>query len=110
MDSTLEEVQKHCGNEIKAYAQCVGANQGDWETKCKDLRLALTKCSEDHVSTLKQIRQRCQLVIDGYRKCLSKNQQNPEACIDDLRGLYNCTQKAAAEIEAEGSKQQKKSK
>ncbi|KAJ1863550.1 hypothetical protein H4R99_004243 [Coemansia sp. RSA 1722] len=92
MDQTLDEVNKHCGEQVQAYAQCVDQHGETWKTDCATLRQALTKCTDENVTLMKMVRMSCQPVIDRYQECLNKNQKDPSVCIDTLRDLYECTE------------------
>ncbi|KAJ2373824.1 hypothetical protein IW150_003427 [Coemansia sp. RSA 2607] len=92
MDQTLDEVNKHCGDHVQAYAACVDSHSDSWKTDCATLRSALTKCTDENVTLMKMVRMSCQPVIDRYQECLTKNEKNPAVCIDQLRDLYECTE------------------
>ncbi|KAJ2877572.1 hypothetical protein GGI21_000407 [Coemansia aciculifera] len=92
MDQTLDEVNKHCGEQVQAYASCVESHGDSWKTDCLDLRKALTECSDKNVTLMKMVRLSCQPVIDRYQECLNRNAQSPQVCIDALRDLYECTE------------------
>ncbi|KAJ1947323.1 hypothetical protein GGF37_000505 [Kickxella alabastrina] len=92
MDQTLDEVNKHCGDHVKAYADCVDKHGETWKVDCSTLREALTKCTDENVTMMKMVRMSCQPVIDRYQKCLNNNQKDPAVCIDSLRDLYECTE------------------
>ncbi|KAJ2547894.1 hypothetical protein GGH95_006540, partial [Coemansia sp. RSA 1836] len=53
MDQTLDEVNKHCGEQVQAYASCVDQHSDTWKTDCLDLRKALTECSDKNVTLMK---------------------------------------------------------
>ncbi|KAJ2646933.1 hypothetical protein IWW40_005047 [Coemansia sp. RSA 1250] len=92
MDQTLDEVNKHCSDQVQAYASCVDSHEDTWKTDCADLRKALTKCTDENVTLMKMVRMSCQPVIDRYQGCLQKNEKDPSVCIDSLRDLYQCTE------------------
>ncbi|KAJ2804970.1 hypothetical protein H4R20_002288 [Coemansia guatemalensis] len=92
MDQTLDEVNKHCGDQVQAYASCVDSHEDTWRTDCAELRKALTKCTDDNVTLMKMVRLNCQPMIDRYQSCLEKNQKDPTVCMDTLRDLYQCTE------------------
>ncbi|KAJ2460586.1 hypothetical protein GGF42_000746 [Coemansia sp. RSA 2424] len=92
MDQTLDEVNKHCGEQVQAYASCVDRHGDTWKTDCLDLRKALTECSDKNVTLMKMVRLSCQPVIDKYQDCLNRNPQSPQVCVDALRDLYECTE------------------
>ncbi|KAJ2501979.1 hypothetical protein GGH96_001505 [Coemansia sp. RSA 1972] len=92
MDQTLDEVNKHCADQVHAYATCVDSNEHTWKVDCVDLRKALTKCSDENVTLMKMVRLSCQPVIDRYQECLRKNEKDPSVCVDSLRDLYQCTE------------------
>lgn len=92
MDQTLDEVNKHCGDQVQAYAGCVEDHPDSWKQDCQGLRQALTKCSDENVTLMKMVRLSCQPTIDKYQACLAKNEKDPSVCIDTLRDLYQCTE------------------
>ncbi|KAJ2078111.1 hypothetical protein H4R24_004702 [Coemansia sp. RSA 988] len=92
MDQTLDEVNRHCGNQVQAYASCVDSHEDTWRTDCVELRKALTKCTDDNVTLMKMVRLSCQPMIDRYQSCLEKNDKDPTVCVDALRNLYQCTE------------------
>ncbi|KAJ2824472.1 hypothetical protein FBU31_003984 [Coemansia sp. 'formosensis'] len=107
MDQTLDEVNKHCGEHVQAYASCVDSHGDTWKTDCLDLRKALTECSDKNVTLMKMVRLSCQPVIDKYQECLSRNSQTPQVCVDALRDLYECTESVGQMMEKMNTLQRK---
>ncbi|KAJ1956554.1 hypothetical protein DL89DRAFT_265926 [Linderina pennispora] len=99
MDQTLDEVNKHCGEHVQAYASCVDGHEQTWKVDCLELRKALTKCTDENVTLMKMVRMSCQPTIDKYQACLNKNSDNPAVCIDSLRDLYECTESVGEMME-----------
>ncbi|KAI9500638.1 hypothetical protein GGI25_004084 [Coemansia spiralis] len=99
MDQTLDEVNKHCSDQVQAYASCVDNHEETWKTECAELRKALTKCTDENVTLMKMVRMSCQPVIDRYQGCLNKNQKTPQVCVDALRDLYECTESVGQMME-----------
>ncbi|KAJ2489616.1 hypothetical protein IWW37_003828 [Coemansia sp. RSA 2050] len=107
MDQTLDEVNRHCGEHVQAYASCVDSHGETWRTDCLGLRKALTECSDKNVTLMKMVRLSCQPAIDRYQECLSKNSQAPHVCIDALRDLYECTESVGQTMDKMNALQRK---
>ncbi|CAG8492127.1 5944_t:CDS:2 [Paraglomus brasilianum] len=95
MDQTLEEVVKHCSQQLDSYQRCIENNPQDWGVACLKFRSELNKCAEENVTELKRVKAKCSSVIAAFDNCLQKNQKDPEKCIKELKQLYHCTEEAA---------------
>jgi len=47
MDQTLEEVVKHCSQQLDSYQRCIENNPQDWGVACLKFRSELNKCAEE---------------------------------------------------------------
>ncbi|RKP07924.1 hypothetical protein THASP1DRAFT_23997 [Thamnocephalis sphaerospora] len=95
MDATLTEVVKHCSEQLAAYSECVERNPLDWNEKCEKQRKGLTLCAENNVASLRRVKEACAEAIAAYDTCVSQNTTDPEQCMDALRALHTCTERAA---------------
>ncbi|RKO89350.1 hypothetical protein BDK51DRAFT_16084 [Blyttiomyces helicus] len=98
MESTLDEVAKHCHVQLSLYTRCVEENAGNWEANCLLLKRALTKCAEENVTSLREVKQRCAEPIAAYQRCLADNTSDPSKCTAALKTLYECHNAAAASV------------
>ncbi|RKP24198.1 hypothetical protein SYNPS1DRAFT_17526 [Syncephalis pseudoplumigaleata] len=94
MEDTLSEVAKHCAEQLRAYGECVERNPHSWDRQCSKQRQGLSLCAETHVSSLRRVKEACAEAIDAYDQCVKEHHQTPERCIDALRALHACTERA----------------
>ncbi|KAI8587253.1 hypothetical protein BDZ88DRAFT_426270 [Geranomyces variabilis] len=90
MESTLDEVAKHCHIPLLFYTQCVEKNPQNWETACQKEKEAVTHCAEENVQSLRLVKKHCAAQISAYQQCLNANTSNPSACVGALKELYGC--------------------
>ncbi|KAI9015096.1 hypothetical protein BC832DRAFT_528262 [Gaertneriomyces semiglobifer] len=90
MESSMEEIGKHCHMQLMFFTQCFEKNPNDWESVCAKEKAAVTKCAEENVTSLRLVKQRCASEITTYQTCLQENPTNPTACSGTLKQLYDC--------------------
>jgi hypothetical protein len=95
MDATLSEVVKHCAAQVAAYSACVENHPDNWNEACVKQRHGLSLCAENNVASLKRIRKQCEEEIRVYDACVAEHYAQPERCIEALRALHLCTERAA---------------
>ncbi|KAI9345571.1 hypothetical protein BDR26DRAFT_818151 [Obelidium mucronatum] len=92
METVLNLVEKHCGNDLKAYGDCIDKHQPDFEAPCQQLKLSLTKCAEDNVESVRSVKQKCAVQISSYEACVQTNPADTHLkCADAVKQLYACT-------------------
>ncbi|KAJ3396615.1 hypothetical protein HDU92_002563 [Lobulomyces angularis] len=91
MLKSFNQVSKECAKELNEYTNCVDANKSDWQVKCTQQKLNLSKCSERSVPNLQQLNEKCSALITNFNNCVNSNPQDPQLhCETALKKLYDC--------------------
>ncbi|KAL7750766.1 hypothetical protein RI367_003723 [Sorochytrium milnesiophthora] len=105
METSLDQVQRYCPDELRAYQKCLeknsgaGKNMGDAAAKCQTLKVTLGRCCDEKIPIVKAIKQRCTPHIQEYARCVEAHDDDPTKCIEQLRSFYSCTQTAQQEFQ-----------
>ena len=91
MERALEEVERHCGQDMQRLADCVAEHTETFEQDCMEAKQRLTQCADQNVTVLREMKQRCHQEIDTYEKCLLQSGGVPEVCIEAFTALHRCT-------------------
>ncbi|KAI9188987.1 hypothetical protein H9P43_000410 [Blastocladiella emersonii ATCC 22665] len=90
MDTSLDDVQKHCGPELKSFQDCLF--QTTHPSNCNRARVELNLCTDKKVPSVRMIREKCAEEYKTFAACLDRNPNEPESCIGDVRAFYECAE------------------
>ncbi|KAI9230088.1 MAG: hypothetical protein DHS80DRAFT_12886 [Piptocephalis tieghemiana] len=96
MENIIDQVQKHCPAQLEAYAACVEAHPGDWDTQCAEKRRMLRQCSEENIAVLRRVKEECRKVAFDFDACQAQ-ENDPSKCIEVLKALHACAERVKAE-------------
>ncbi|KAI8849041.1 hypothetical protein BC829DRAFT_392728, partial [Chytridium lagenaria] len=76
MEATLDEVRKFCGQQLRAYGECIDREGTQWESKCLPEKRAVTNCAAENVPSVRAVKERCSQQVEAYEKCVQSNSQS----------------------------------
>ncbi|KAL9939279.1 hypothetical protein V8E36_002092 [Tilletia maclaganii] len=107
MEDSLDEVSRHCSQELMNYQRCLIVHQTKDVTApnpaCDQAKRALSNCAATAVPALARLRELCAPKIRAYDACLSahahlSDEQFTAKCGPTLLELYRCTQGVRNEV------------
>lgn len=88
----MEQVARHCADELGAYERCVNDHPQTWSADCNERKSELNACAAKHSDVVSSLKARCQKEIEQYERCLKANSGNPATCVPQLERLFLCSE------------------
>lgn len=89
MDLALEEVEKHCHEELQGYFNCLEKSKTGL-LSCNPERLKIRSCAVEKVEIVRVTSEKCKMSIQTYDTCLATNPDNVHVCLEQLRAVKDC--------------------
>ncbi|ORZ38961.1 hypothetical protein BCR44DRAFT_1428140 [Catenaria anguillulae PL171] len=90
MEASIDEVQQHCGPELRQFQECL--DKTSHPSNCQRALKTLNLCTEAKVPSVRRIREQCDQQNQAFSKCMEENANTPDKCIDALRSFYECAE------------------